>query len=82
MLELTQSELDKLGALTPTLHPAIQQVVRAIVNPNVHPRVKATIAVSHIMLFASQFRRNIELWDGTSVPINAIAVALMDSGAG
>lgn len=82
MLELTQSELDKLGALTPTLHPVIQQVVRAIVNPNVHPRVKATIAVSHIMLFASQFRRNIELWDGTSVPINAIAVALMDSGCG
>ena len=82
MLDLTKTELDKLGALTPTLHPAIQQVVRAIVNPNVHLRMKATIAVSHIMLFAAQFRRNIELWDGTLVPINTIGVVLCDSGAG
>jgi hypothetical protein len=44
--------------------------------------MKAVVAVSHIMLFASQFRRNVELWDETSVPINAIGVVICDSGSG
>jgi hypothetical protein len=44
--------------------------------------MKATIAISHVMQFASQFRRNIVLWDETSVPISSIGVILCDSGAG
>ena len=82
MLELTKHKLDAVEALTPKLHPVIEQVTRAITNYTVHPRMKAVIAVSHIMLFASQFRRNIEMWDGTEVPINSIGVVLCDSGAG
>ena len=82
MLDLTKSKLSELGALTPGIHPVIQQVVRAITNYNVPPRMKAVIAVSHISLFASQFRRNIQLRDGTAVPITSVGFVICDSGSG
>ena len=82
MLDLTKSELQSLGALTPKLNPLIQRVTGAIPYPTVSDRMKAVIAVTQITAFASQFRRNIELWDGTPVPINAISFITVGSGAG
>jgi len=82
MLELTKAKLDQYQALAPKLNAITASVVEAIPYPTVNYRMKATIAISHIMQFASQFRRNIVLWDDTSVPINSIGVILCDSGAG
>ena len=42
--------------------------------------MKSVIAASQISTFASQFRRNILLWDGTSVPINSISFVITGSG--
>ncbi len=81
MLDLTKAELDKFQALTPKLNDHLQRVVDAIPY-NVNPRMKATIAVAQLTAFASQFRRNIMLWDDTSVPINAISFVITGSGYG
>ena len=81
MLDLTKAELDKFQALTPKLNGHLQRVVDAIPY-NVNPRMKATIAVAQLTTFASQFRRNIMLWDDTSVPINAISFVITGSGYG
>ena len=82
MLELTKAELDSHDALTPSLNSHIQRIVNAVPYVTVDPKMKAVIAVSQLTAFASQFKRNIMLWDDTSVPINAIAFAITGSGGG
>lgn len=82
MIELTKTELEKHNALTPKLNAHIQRIVDAIPYTTVDPRMKATIAVSQLTSFASQFRKNIMLWDDTSVPINAISFIITESGSG
>ena len=81
MLDITRSELESQEALTPALNSHIQRIVNAIPY-NVNLRMKAVIAVAQLTAFASQFRRNIMLWDDTSVPINAISFVITGSGAG
>lgn len=82
MLDLARNELESLGALTPKLNAIIQRVTNAIPFPTVSERMKAVIAVTQITTFASQFRRNLQLWDNTPVPINAISFVIVGSGAG
>ena len=81
MLELTSAELSKVDAFSLTLNRHVQSVVNAIPY-NVDPRMKAVIAVTQLTVFASQFRRNIHLWDETLVPINTISFVITGSGAG
>ena len=81
MLQLTKDELQSHNALTPQLNSHLQSIVNAIPY-NVSPRMKSTIAVAQLTAFASQFRRNLLLWDDTSVPINAISFIITGSGAG
>ena len=82
MLDVTRAELEKHDALTPKLNTHIQRVVNAIPYATVDPRMKAVIALAQVTTFASQFRRNIMLWDDTSVPINAISFVITGSGGG
>ena len=44
--------------------------------------MKLTIAVSEVILFASQFRRNILHWNNSLIPINAITFCISASGTG
>jgi hypothetical protein len=44
--------------------------------------MKAVVAVHHIVAFAAQFNRKVELWDGTPVPINAVSFSICASGSG
>lgn len=81
MLDLTKTELNAHQALVPKLNTHLQRIVNAIPYA-VNPRMKATIAVAQLTAFASQFRRNIMLWDDTSVPINAISFIITGSGGG
>lgn len=83
MLELTKAELNKHNALSPELNDFTQQIVNAIPFQTVHPRMKVAVAVSQLSAFASQFKRNILLWDGsTEVPLNSITFIVKGSGYG
>ena len=81
MLELTKQELDNHKALTPRTNAHINEIMKAIPY-NVPDTMKAVVAATQLTAFASQFRRNINLWDGTEVPINAISFVIMNSGGG
>ena len=80
MLELTKQELDKYHALTPKISPHVQSIMDSIPFPNVPERMKAVIALAQLTTFSSQFRRNVYLWDDTSVPVNAISFVVTGSG--
>lgn len=80
MLKHTRVALDKHKVFDRELSPILTAITNAIPFHTVPQRMKLTIAVSEIITFASQFRRNIILDDGTSVPINSIAIILTGSG--
>jgi hypothetical protein len=83
MLEQTKELLKKEGAFTGEQNKYIRNVIEAISFPTINSRMKAVIAVAQVTAFASQFRRNIALWDDhTEVPINAISFVITGSGAG
>jgi len=83
MLKLLTAELTKRNALKGALPDIIDRITEANPLTTIAPRMKQTIAVSELTLFASQFRRNIQHWDGvTEVPINAISFAILASGKG
>lgn len=80
MYELTRDELNKYGAFNNKLPKIVTKIMDTIYFQNVPQRMKATIAVSELITYASQFRRNVELNDGTSVPINSVAFVITGSG--
>lgn len=83
MLELTRNELNKHNALNPQINQFTQQVVNAVPFHSVHERLKVAVAVSQLTAFASQFKRNILLWDdSTEVPLNSITFIIKGSGYG
>jgi len=82
MLDYTREALDKAGAFIPAVNPYIEQVTNAIPFPTVPDRMKTVIAISQVTTYASQFRRNMVLWDDSVVPINAISFVITGSGAG
>lgn len=83
MLSQTKELLEKEGAFTDEQNKYLKDVIRAISFPTIDSRMKAVIAVAQITAFASQFRRNIKLWDDhTEVPVNAISFVITGSGAG
>lgn len=81
MLALTKAALTAEGALTPSINPHISNIMSAITT-NVPERMKAVIAQAQATTFASQFRRNLRLWDDTSVPINSVSFCITGSGDG
>lgn len=83
MLTQTRELLKQEGAFNGEQNQYLQDVVKAISFPTIDPRMKSVIAVAQITAFASQFRRNIQLWDDvTEVPVNAISFVITGSGAG
>ena len=80
MLQVLQKELTRLGAFKEQMPDIINRVVEAIPYQTVPLRMKQTIAASEVILFASQFRRNIHHWDGGEVPINTISLIMTGSG--
>ena len=81
MLNILKKELEKYGAFDAPDHSFINAIVRAVPFNTVPTKMKLVFAISHISNFASQFRRNVELWDGTLVPTNNISFVVADSGA-
>lgn len=78
--QIAKSYLDQFSVFDGQTPPIIDLFANAIPFSTVPQRMKATIAVSEIITYASQFRRNIQLIDGTEVPVNSIAFVLTGSG--
>jgi hypothetical protein len=82
MLEILRDELTTLGAFNSPSNRIVASLTDTIAETNIPEKVKITIALSHLTNFAGQFRRNLELWDGTPVPINSISFIFLGSGGG
>lgn len=80
MLDKLTKYLEERQVLTGPVSPIIDRITEAIPYQNVPERMKQTIAVSEMMLFASQFRRNIHHWDGGEVPVNSVSFIITGSG--
>lgn len=78
--EVSKKYLEDRGAFSDETPKLIDMFADAIPFPTVPYRMKATIAVSEIITFASQFRRNVQLQDKTEVPVNSIGFVLTGSG--
>lgn len=82
MLEITKAELDSYDAFSTELPPVVDLVLDSINNINIPTRMKKIVAISEIVSFAAQFKRNIWHWDGFELPINATSFIIAKSGAG
>ena len=82
ILEQARAELDSLGAFSTELPPIVDLVTKAIPLNTIPDRMKQIIAISEIISFSSQFRRNIWHWDGFELPINATSFVVAGSGEG
>lgn len=82
MLQQVKADLDAHGALSGDLPPIVQLVIDSIPDQRVPVRMKTIIAISEIISFASQFRRNMWHWDGFELPINASSFLIAGSGMG
>lgn len=80
MLDISKKYLTDAGAFSSEQSEAITSIANVIPFSTVPDKMKLTIAVSEIITYASQFRRNIMHWDNTSVPINAISMIITASG--
>lgn len=81
MLDILRKRLEESSAFAPPKHNFVDAMVRAVPFNTVPLKMKVLFALSHLSNYASQFRRNIELWDGTPVPTNNISFVIADSGA-
>ena len=82
MIYMLRKELEKLNAFSTPIPDILHSLSKSINNKNVNERMKLTIAVSELILYASQFRKNIRHWNGSLIPINAISFVIAPSGVG
>ena len=81
MKQITYNHLKELGAFEQDLNPLIKELNRTIPGA-VDPEMKSILSVSAIILFASQFRRYIQIpYDSKLIPINSICFILAPSGS-
>lgn len=81
MLQMLKTHLESEGAFTGELSPYMLQMTDCV-GGAVSFSMKLSVAVSELMLYASQFRRYIKLpADKTPIPVNAISFVLAASGA-
>lgn len=82
MLKTLTDELHRQGFGNGKLPPLLLDLVGSIPNIRVPYNMKLAIACSELVLAASHTRRNISMWDGGSIPINAITFCIAGSGVG
>ena len=74
-----QALLD-VDAFSEEVPDVIQRIAEANAFGTVPLRMKYTIATAEMVLYASQFRRPIHLWNGSIVPINSLSFVIAGSG--
>ena len=82
LLQQARTELESLNAFSDEVPPILDLVTKAIPINTIPHEMKLIIAVSEIISFASQFRRNMWHWDGFELPINATSFIIAGSGDG
>lgn len=82
MLELLKQELTDRHAFSGKIPTILASLADSIPNNTIPYRMKLTFAISELILFASHFRRNIQHWNNSLIPINAITFSLAASGTG
>lgn len=82
MLELLKEDLQKNNVFSGELPTMVHKIINSINAPQIPYRFKLTIAVSELILLMSHLRRNIQHWNGSSIPINAISFVIAGSGSG
>lgn len=81
MSNILEEELNKLEVFENNIPDLVYNVANSIPSNTIPMRMKYAIAISEIITFASQFRKNIQHWNGSSIPINAITFCIAKSGA-
>lgn len=82
MLEMLEKSLRDKGVFSGAIPNVLANIMKAIPSQIVPEKMKATIAVTEMMLYASHFKRHIYLWNKSKIPINAISIVLAKSGLG
>lgn len=81
-IENLKIELDKYEIFNTNLPSYMTELKNTIPNPDLPDKMKLTIAMTFLILYMSEFRRNILIANGSLIPINAISFILAVSGAG
>ena len=79
MKNILFNDLSTYGAFNSSLPKTLIDIIGANVF-NIPYRMKALIAASELVSFASQFKRNILLPEGTQVPVNSVSFCIASSG--
>lgn len=82
MLTKIKEELESFGVFSTPIPQFIYKLAATIPNERVDEKMKLTIAISELITFTSQFRRNIVHYNGSLIPINAITFCINNSGTG
>jgi len=82
MLQETYQTLLDVGAFESKLPPIIERMLETVPNEAIPVRMKTVIAISELVTFSSQFRRNLWHWEGFELPINANSFIVAGSGEG
>ena len=81
MLDILEKEINSLNVFDGNLPEIVKGVADSIPSQTIPYRMKLAFAVSEIMLYASQFRKNIKHWNDSIIPINSIMFCVAKSGA-
>ena len=81
MLDILEKEMNKLNIYEGNLPSIVEAIANSIPSQTIPYRMKLAIAVAEIILFTSQFRKNIKHWNGSIIPINSLMFCVAKSGA-
>lgn len=81
MLDMLEKEINSMNLFEGNMPEIALAIADSIPSQTIPYRMKIAIAISEIMLFISQFKINIEHWNGSIIPINSIMFCIAKSGA-
>ena len=81
MLDMLEKEINSLNLFEGNTPEIVKAIADSIPSQTIPYRMKIALAVSEIMLYASQFRINIRHWNDSIIPINSIMFCIAKSGA-
>lgn len=81
MLNKLEKYLLEINCFDGNIPELLEDIANSIPVTTIPHRMKLLFAVSELILYTSQFRRNIIHWNGSSIPINSISFCIAKSGA-
>lgn len=81
MLDSLEKHLNKLQVFEGNIPEIVTAIADSIPSNTIPYKMKLAFAVSEIVTFVSQFRRNIQHWNGSIIPINSVMFCIAKSGA-